>query len=213
MQRLPAECPAVSIPRRIVFASGNRGKLREVKRLLEGFGVDVLPQSDFDVEEAAETGTTFLENSLIKSRNAAKATGLPAIADDSGLAVDALGGAPGVYSARYSGPGATDARNIDKLLAELEGVPDSERGAAFHCVASFVDPASGDELVGEGAWRGRILTARQGEGGFGYDPVFFDDARGKSAAEFGADEKNAASHRGQALRALLTALEARYRQT
>jgi non-canonical purine NTP pyrophosphatase (RdgB/HAM1 family) len=118
----------MSLPRRIVFASGNRGKLREVKRLLEGFGVDVVPQSDFDVEAADETGTSFLENSLIKSRHAAQATGLPAIADDSGLAVDALAGAPGVYSARYSGPGASDDSNIDKLLAELDGVPESSCG-------------------------------------------------------------------------------------
>ncbi|MDJ0938381.1 MAG: RdgB/HAM1 family non-canonical purine NTP pyrophosphatase [Woeseiaceae bacterium] len=200
----------MSLPRRIVFASGNPGKLREVKRLLEGFGVDVVPQSNFDVEEADETGTTFLENSLIKSRHAAEVTGLPAIADDSGLAVDALGGAPGVYSARYSGPDATDDSNIDKLLADLDGVADSERTAAFHCVASFVDPETGDEVIGEGVWPGRILTARQGDGGFGYDPVFFDPQRGKSAALFGADEKNAASHRGQALRALVAALEARY---
>ena len=202
----------MSLPRRIVFASGNRGKLREVQRLMSDVGVEVVPQSDFDVEEADETGTTFLENSLIKSRNAAAATGLPAIADDSGLAVDALDGAPGVYSARYSGPDATDDSNIDKLLAALDGVADADRTAAFHCVASFVDPDTGDELIGEGAWRGRILPARRGDGGFGYDPVFFDDAHDKSAAEFGADEKNAASHRGQALRALVAAIEARYRQ-
>ena len=200
----------MGIPRRIVFASGNRGKLREVKRLLEGFGVEVVPQSDLDVDEADETGATFLENSLIKSRTAARATGLPAIADDSGLAVDALDGAPGVYSARYSGPGATDDSNIDKLLAALDGVPEPERTAAFHCVASFVDPDTGEEVVGEGIWRGRILDGRRGDGGFGYDPIFFDDRRAKSAAEFGADEKNEASHRGQALRALVAALEARY---
>ncbi len=203
----------MSLPRRIVFASGNRGKLREVEHLLEGYGVEVVPQSDFDVDEAEETGTSFLENSLIKSRNAAQATGLPAIADDSGLAVDALDGAPGVYSARYSGPDATDDSNIDKLLAELDGVPEPERTAAFHCVATFVDPGSGEELVGEGMWPGRILAARTGDGGFGYDPVFFDPERGKSAAEFAAEEKNRASHRGQALRALVAALEARYRGT
>ena len=202
----------MTIPRRIVFASGNRGKLREVERLLDAFGVEVIPQSDFDVPEADESGTTFLENSLIKSRHAAQVTGLPAIADDSGLAVDALGGAPGVYSARYSGPGATDDSNIDKLIAELDGTPDAERTAAFHCVASFVDPVSGDELIGEGKWQGRILTERRGAGGFGYDPVFYDDARKKSAAEFDRDEKNEVSHRGQALRALVAALEARYRQ-
>ncbi len=200
----------MSLPTRIVFASSNRGKLREVARLLEDLGVEVIPQSELGVDDAEETGTTFAENSLIKARHAARATGLPAIADDSGLAVEALGGAPGVYSARYSGPGASDAANIDKLLAELDGVPASERGAAFHCVATFVDPATGAAVVGEGRWQGRILTRRQGDGGFGYDPVFFDPAAGKSAAEFGADEKNRASHRGQALRALVAALEERY---
>ena len=201
---------SMSLPEKIVFASGNRGKLREVERLLEGFGVEVVPQSAFGIEEAEETGTTFLENSLIKSRHAAAATGLPAIADDSGLAVDALGGAPGVYSARYAGPQATDEDNIDKLLAELDGVPDAERTAAFHCVASFVDGSPGEPVLGDGRWAGRILTARQGDGGFGYDPVFFDPGVGKSAAEFGPDEKNAASHRGQALRALVAALGERF---
>lgn len=203
----------MSLPARIVFASGNRGKLAEVARLLAGYGVEVVPQAELGVEDAEETGTTFVENSLIKSRHAAAATGLPAIADDSGLAVDALDGAPGVYSARYAGPDATDSSNIDKLLAALDGVPDAERTAAFHCVASFVDPASGDYVLGEGRWDGRILAARRGDGGFGYDPVFFDPAVGKTAAEFEPDEKNAASHRGKALRALIAALEARYGRT
>jgi len=203
----------MSLPSRIVFASGNRGKLAEVARLLAAYGVDVVPQSELGVTDAEETGTTFVENSLIKSRHAAAVTGLPAIADDSGLAVDALGGAPGVYSARYAGPDATDASNIDKLLAALEGVPEAERGAAFHCVASYVDPGAGDYVLGEGRWDGRILTARRGAGGFGYDPVFFDPAVGKTAAEFEPDEKNAASHRGKALRALIAALEARYGRT
>ncbi len=200
----------MALPAKIVFASGNRGKLAEVSRLLSAFGVDVVPQSEYGVSDADETGTTFVENSLIKSRHAADATGLPAIADDSGLAVDALHGAPGVYSARYSGSDATDSSNIDKLLAELDGVPEAERGAAFRCVASFIDPANPEPLLGEGEWRGRILGARQGTGGFGYDPVFFDPAVGKSAAEFEADEKNAVSHRGQALRSLVAAIEARY---
>ncbi len=198
------------LPARIVFASGNRGKLKEVQRLLAEHGVEVVAQSVLDVPEADETGSTFAENSLIKSRNAAEVTGWPAIADDSGLAVDALDGAPGVYSARYAGSDANDDSNIDKLLAELAGVPEVERGAAFHCVASFVDPASGETLTAEGRWNGRILAARQGAGGFGYDPVFFDDAAGKSAAEFSPDEKNAASHRGKALRTLIDLLEQRY---
>ena len=200
----------MTLPRKIVFASGNRGKLKEVARLLAAWDVEVVPQSELGVPEAEETGTTFAENSLIKSRNAAAVTGLPAIADDSGLAVDALDGRPGVYSARYSGPDASDESNIDKLLLELGGVPAAERSAAFHCVASFVDPAGGDPVLGEGHWRGCILTERQGGGGFGYDPVFFDEAAGKTAAEFAPDEKNAASHRGKALRNLIAALEARY---
>lgn len=203
----------MSLPARIVFASGNRGKLAEVARLLADWGVEVVPQAQLGVTDAEETGTTFAENSLIKSRHAAAATGLPAIADDSGLAVDALDGAPGVYSARYAGPDATDASNIDKLLEALEGVPAAERTAAFHCVASYVDPSTGDYVLGEGCWDGRILTARQGDGGFGYDPVFFDPAAGRTAAEFEPDEKNAASHRGKALRALIAALEARYGMT
>ncbi len=201
-------------PARIVFASGNRGKLREVRRLLAAHDIEVLPQSEFGVIEAAETGTTFRENSLIKSRHAAAATGLPALADDSGLVVEALGGDPGVRSARYAGPDASDADNVDKLLGALEGVPPGRRAAAFRCVASFVDPAldpaQHPPLIGEGEWRGRILEARQGSSGFGYDPVFFDPVAGRSAAELDAADKNACSHRGQALRALLATLGQRY---
>jgi len=198
------------LPSKIVFASGNRGKLAEVSRLLATYGVDVVPQSSLGVEDAVEDGETFVENSLIKAHHAAERSGLPAIADDSGLVVDALDGAPGVHSARYSGPDATDAGNIDKLLAALAGTADERRSAAFHCAASFVDPAGGEPLVAEGVWRGRILEARQGEGGFGYDPVFFDPVSGKSAAHMSAGEKNAVSHRGQALEKLVAAIEARY---
>ncbi len=170
-------------------------------------GVDVIAQSEFDVEDADETGTTFAENSLIKARHAAALTGLPAIADDSGLAVDALGGAPGIYSARYSGLGATDEKNIDKLLATLEGAATDSRGAAFHCVATFVMPGQSMSLVAEGEWRGSILTTRQGDGGFGYDPVFFDPVSAKSAAELNSDEKNQRSHRGRALQKLVKLIE------
>ena len=204
----------MGFPARIVFASGNRGKLREVRRLLAAHDIEVLAQSAFGVIGPAETGTTFRENSLIKSRHAAAVTGLPALADDSGLVVDALGGEPGVRSARYAGSDASDADNVDKLLRALDGVPPGQRAAAFRCVASFVDPtldpAGHPPLIGEGVWRGRILEARQGSGGFGYDPVFFDPVAGKSAAELDAADKNAVSHRGQALRALLAALERRY---
>lgn len=201
----------MSLPAKIVFASGNRGKLAEVVRLLRQYDVEVLPQSSLGIGEALEDGSTFAENSLIKAKHAANASGLPAIADDSGLAVDALDGAPGVYSARYAGPEADDEQNIDKLLSALAGLRDEERGAAFHCAASYVDPAAGEPLVAEGTWRGRILVARSGSGGFGYDPVFFDPALAKGAAHLSAAEKNAVSHRGKALAALVGAIEARYR--
>jgi len=184
------------------MASGNAGKLREISRLLSGLGIEVVAQSDLGVSDAIESGSSFAENSLIKARHAAVATGLPAIADDSGLAVSALGGAPGVYSARYSGEGATDDSNIDKLLAGLDGV--ASRDAAFHCVATFVMPDSSPPLVAEGEWRGSILTTRQGDGGFGYDPVFLDPESGLSAAQLTAEQKNARSHRGQALQQLVT---------
>ncbi|MEM9687985.1 MAG: RdgB/HAM1 family non-canonical purine NTP pyrophosphatase [Pseudomonadota bacterium] len=194
------------VPKKIVMASGNPGKIREIARILSDLDVEILPQSDFNVPDADETGTTFVENSIIKARHAAALTGLPAIADDSGLSVDALDGRPGVYSARYAGPDATDAANVDKLLAEMHGVAD--RGAAFHCVASFVLDADAEPLLGEGEWRGDILTERRGVNGFGYDPVFLDPASGRASAELSADEKNARSHRGQALAALAAKLKA-----
>ena len=192
------------------MASGNAGKLREISRLLDGLGVAVIAQSEFGVADADETGTTFAENSLLKARHAADATGLPAIADDSGLAVDALDGAPGIYSARYSGPGATDDKNIDKLLDALQGTAAPFRGAAFHCVATFVMPEQSAPLVADGEWRGSILTARQGDGGFGYDSVFLDPEGGKSAAEWTAEEKNVRSHRGAALEKLVRLIERRF---
>lgn len=184
------------------MASGNAGKLREISRLLDGLGVAVIAQSELGVDDADETGNTFAENSLIKAQHAAAVTGLPAIADDSGLAVDALDGAPGVYSARYSDPGATDDKNIDKLLQALQGTATPFRGAAFHCVATFVMPGQQVPLVTKGQWRGSILTAKQGDGGFGYDPVFLDPESGKSAAQLTAEQKNARSHRGKAFRQL-----------
>ncbi len=188
------------------MATGNPGKIREIRRLLDGLGIEIVAQSEFGVSDADETGTTFAENSLIKALHAAEATGLPAIADDSGLSVDALGGAPGVYSARYAGDGGDEANN-DKLLAALEGV--ENRGAAFHCVATYVEPG-GEPLVASGEWRGTILHARQGDGGFGYDPLFFVPECGCSSAELDPEEKNARSHRGQALRKLAALIEKRY---
>ncbi len=192
------------------MASGNAGKLREIARLLDGLDVEVIPQSELNVSEAEETGTTFAENSLIKARHAAAATGLAAIADDSGLAVDALDGAPGVYSARYAGVGATDDENLDKLLRALADTPDELRGAAFHCVATFVAPGEDVPLQAEGIWHGSILRERRGAGGFGYDPVFLDPASGLSGAELSPEQKGARSHRGQALRQLVEKLRQRY---
>ncbi len=196
----------MKLPDKIVMASGNAGKIREIAQLLAHLEVTIVPQADYGVSDAAETGTTFAENAIIKARHAAAATGLPAIADDSGLAVDALDGRPGVYSARYAGPEATDDGNIDKLLDELSGVAEDDRDAAFHCVACFVFSADAEPLLGIGIWRGRILSARRGAGGFGYDPVFLDPQSGKAAAELTADDKNARSHRGRAMRALAESL-------
>ena len=187
---------------KIVLASGNAGKLREIARILGEFDITVVPQSDFGVSEAEETGSTFAENALIKARHAANATGLPAIGDDSGLAVDALDGRPGIYSARYSGPEADAEKNIDKLLLELDAVPDDQRGAVFHCAACYVASDDTAAVIAEGAWRGLILRERQGDGGFGYDPVFFDPELGRSASQMSAAEKNSRSHRGQALQEL-----------
>ena len=194
------------LPAKIVMATGNPGKIREIARLLEELGVEIVAQSEFGVSDADETGTTFAENSLIKAQHAADATGLPAIADDSGLSVDALDGAPGVYSARFAGDAGDEANN-DKLLAELHGAAD--RGAAFHCVATFLAPGE-EPLVAAGEWRGEILHERTGSGGFGYDPLFFVPECGCSSAELPPGEKNARSHRGQALRELARLIEQRY---
>jgi XTP/dITP diphosphohydrolase len=196
------------MPGTIVMASSNAGKIKELSRLLKTLHIDLVAQSELGVVDAEETGTSFAENSLLKARHACKATGLPAIADDSGLAVDVLDGAPGVFSARYAGVGASDDANIDKLLLQMDG--SSERSAAFHCVATLVLPNSDDVLTAAGVWHGRILLGRTGRGGFGYDPIFFDPESGCSAAQLGAAEKNATSHRGQAIRGLVTEIEQRF---
>jgi XTP/dITP diphosphohydrolase len=181
------------------MASGNRGKLREIARILADLEFTVVPQSDFDVSAADESGDSFRANALIKARHAAQLTGLPAIADDSGLVVDALGGRPGIFSARFAGAEASDDENIDKLLQELQQVDDTDRGAAFHCVACFVMPDGSEPLIVDGIWRGTISRQRRGDGGFGYDPVFIDPELGVSAAELSAQQKNQRSHRGKAL--------------
>ena len=187
----------------LVLASGNAGKLAELRTLLADDGFTLCAQSEFGVPDAEETGLSFIENALLKARHAAAATGLPALADDSGLCVDALGGAPGLYSARYAGPDGNGERNIARLLAELEDVADADRGASFHCAIVLLRDATDPRpLVVEGRWRGRILGTPRGAGGFGYDPVFLDPASGLSAAELPAAHKNAVSHRGLALAAL-----------
>lgn len=186
---------------RCVFASGNPGKLREAREILGECGITLLPQSDFAVEPVAEDGATFVDNALLKARHAAAVTGLPAIADDSGLAVTALDGRPGVHSARFAGAGASDAQNIERLLRELEQVAEPARTASFHC-AAVLQPLDGDALIATGQWRGRVLTARRGSGGFGYDPVFLDTELNLTPAQMSPAQKNSRSHRGQALRRL-----------
>ena len=194
-------------PSRIVLASNNAGKLREIDQLLAGAGIHVEPQRGFDIGEAEETGLTFVENAILKARHAAAGSGLPAIADDSGIEVDALNGAPGIYSARYAGPDADDAANNDKLLAELADVPDAERTARYQCVMVYLrHPKDPTPLVCVGTWEGRILHAPQGSNGFGYDPLFFVPTHGCSAAELDPATKNNLSHRGQALRELVARL-------
>ena len=188
---------------KLVLASSNAGKLVELRALLGDSGIDLHAQSEFGVADADETGTTFIENALIKARHATRATGLPALGDDSGICVDALHGAPGLYSARYSGAHGDTEANIDKLLHELDGVTEERRGARFHCVLALLRHADDPEpIVVEGSWHGRILAARRGAGGHGYDPVFLDLASGLSAAEMAPADKNRLSHRGLALAAL-----------
>jgi XTP/dITP diphosphohydrolase len=185
---------------KLVLASSNHGKLQELRELLAGNGIELIAQSELGVDDADETGSTFVENALIKARHATRITGLPALADDSGICVDVLQGAPGLYSARYAGQHGDAARNIDKLLAELDGVPDQQRSAHFYCVLVLLrHPDDPQPLIVEGEWRGRILHARQGNGGHGYDPVFFDPDHDQSAAEMALDLKNRLSHRGKAL--------------
>ncbi|BCU57053.1 MULTISPECIES: XTP/dITP diphosphatase [Enterobacter] len=192
---------------KVVLATGNAGKVRELASLLNDFGLDVVAQTELGVDSVEETGLTFIENAIIKARHAAKVTGLPALADDSGLAVDVLGGAPGIYSARFSGVDASDQQNLEKLLEELQDVPDDKRQAQFHCVLVYMRHADDPTpLVCHGSWQGVITREQAGSGGFGYDPIFFVPSLGKTAAELTREEKSAISHRGQALKLLLEAL-------
>ena len=191
----------------IVLASSNPGKVREINQVLAGLNVIVRPQAEFNVIDAEETGLTFVENAILKARNAAQHTGLPAIADDSGLEVDALAGAPGIYSARYAGVGATDLENLEKLLDALADVPEENRSARFQCLMVYMRHADDPTpLICQGSWEGRILTAARGSNGFGYDPVFYVPTHNCASAELAAKTKNSLSHRGQALRQLVAAL-------
>ena len=199
--------PDRALPSRLVLATGNAGKLREMRAILAPWGVDVRPQSEFTPASAEETGLSFVENAILKARFAAEASGLPAIADDSGLEVDALHGAPGIYSARYAGPGANDAANNARLLADLEAVPDHARTARYRCAMVFLRwPLDPSPIVRQACWEGRIARVPRGSGGFGYDPLFLVGDGERTAAELDPLHKNQVSHRGKALRALVAAL-------
>jgi XTP/dITP diphosphohydrolase len=191
---------------RLVLASNNAGKLKEFAQLLAPIGFELHPQGEFDVPEAEEPHATFVENALAKARHAARLTGLPALADDSGVCVNAFGGAPGVYSARFAGEPKSDARNNEKMVADL--AQHSDKSAYYYCVLVYVRHADDPQpVIADGVWRGEMIDTPRGAGGFGYDPYFFVPALGKTAAELSPDEKNAISHRGQALRALVEKLK------
>jgi len=195
------------VSKTVVLASNNSGKVREINQMLAWLHLAVIPQSDRGVPEAEETGLSFVENAILKARNAARHTGLPAIADDSGIEVDYLNGAPGIYSARYAGKGASDEQNLRKLLDDLVGVPQTERTARFQCLMVYLrhefDPTP---VICQGTWEGRILFEPRGTHGFGYDPIFFVPTHNCSSAELPPEVKNKLSHRGQALRELVQEL-------
>ncbi|MDR9424625.1 MAG: RdgB/HAM1 family non-canonical purine NTP pyrophosphatase [Marinobacter sp.] len=194
---------------KLVIASNNPGKIAELNDLLAPLGLQPVSQGELGVSEAEEPAVTFVENAILKARHAARETGLPALADDSGLAVDALNGQPGVRSARYAGPDATDADNVQALLAAMKDVPDAERGAQFHCVLVYLRHADDPTpIICHGRWPGRILTETRGEGGFGYDPVFLTPEYDCSSAELSREQKGRISHRGRALASLLEQLKA-----
>ena len=199
----------VCLPERWVLASDNPGKCRELQAMLPD--CTILLQREFGIASADETATTFVENALLKARHASRHTGLPAIADDSGLVVEALGGAPGIYSARYAGYAASDRDNVQKLLHDMAAIPEPERHARFVCVMVWLRaPDDPYPIIAQGDWQGTILAAPMGDGGFGYDPVFWVPEEHCTAAQLSLERKNQLSHRGQALRALLAQLAARY---
>lgn len=193
---------------KIVLASNNKGKVREFAEMLSTLNMEVVPQAAFNIDDADETGLTFVENAIIKARHASAIAGNPAIADDSGLEVDFLNGAPGIYSARYSGEGATDEKNLLKLLEALKDVPEENRTARFQCLLVYMRHAEDPTpLICQGTWEGIITTEPHGENGFGYDPIFHVPTHNCSSAQLSSDEKNVLSHRGQALKKLLAALK------
>jgi XTP/dITP diphosphohydrolase len=195
--------------RRVILASSNAGKLAELRALLEPLGFDLTSQQELGIESPPETGETFLDNALLKARHAAARRGLPAIADDSGIEVDALEKAPGVRSARFAGEAAADEENLRKLLSEMRNVPKARRGARYRCVIAFVRSAADqDPVIAEGAWEGSIAAVPRGAGGFGYDPIFVPAGEERTAAELAPSEKNAVSHRARALHALIAQLRA-----
>lgn len=194
--------------KQVVLATNNAGKARELAAMLAHLGLEVRAQSAFGVKEADETGRTFAENAVLKARNAAAQTHLPALADDSGLEVDALGGAPGLYSARYAGPKASDSDNLKKLLAALAGLPEAKRTARFRCALAWLPAPEAEPQIFEAAWEGRILETPRGSNGFGYDPVFFVPEQGCASAELPPADKNRLSHRGQALAKFIAHLKA-----
>jgi len=192
---------------KLVLASGNAGKVKEINNLLNAHGIEVISQNEFDVPEAIEDGLTFVENAIKKARNACQHTGLPSIADDSGIEVDAINKAPGIYSARYSGEGATDEKNNLKLITELDGVAESKRTARYQCVMVYMKSADDPTpIITQGSLEGRILTEARGDGGFGYDPLFWLEDKNCSAAELSLAEKNKISHRAIALQAMIKQL-------
>lgn len=199
---------AIKLPPRLVLATGNAGKVREMNHILAPLACEVVPQTSLGVPEAEETGLTFVENAIIKARNAAQHSGLPALADDSGLAVDYLNGAPGIYSSRYAGTHASDTDNVEKLLASLRDVPGAERTARFICVIVYMRNAEDPTpLICQGSWEGSILNSPRGQNGFGYDPVFLVPTHQCASAELAADVKNKLSHRAQALLAFVNSVK------
>ena len=195
--------------KKMVLATLNAGKARELNAMLADLGVEIVSQGALGIPAVDETGGSFAENAVLKARHAARASGLPAVADDSGLEVDALGGAPGIYSARYAGPKASDEDNLEKLLKDLKGLSEEKRGARFRCAIAYLPSADAAPKLFEAAWEGRILDAPRGSNGFGYDPVFFVPEKGRASAELPPEVKNKLSHRGKAFALLADYLKGR----